>query len=130
MKFILYIVVGIVLGGIGGMFFGFVYNSAYTKKSQQDIRIAVQVPVFGILGALAGAIVGGRIGAEDGKKNGTSQIDYKQMRKDLLEPRTVTACLKCKIGIGYNPLKETKPALCRKCASEGMSDKNFPTTRS
>lgn len=114
MKHFQYSMIGGLIGLIVGAFFGLVFDSFYTKKSELKIKQTLQAYVFGGIGTIAGISLGLKLAAED-KEIKQEKLKYQQ---SLVEAE----CHFCRRIFQYSTLKFKKKEYCDNCISTIKND--------
>lgn len=110
MKTLSNILFGAFIGMLLGIFFGFVFDSFYTKKSEKANKAKMQMVLFGAIGL----IVGGKISSvlEEEKKSNLEKIE--QLKKITF---TIN-CKYCNLDFQHIMLVEEDVKFCPSCLSK------------
>ncbi|WP_299764595.1 hypothetical protein [uncultured Dokdonia sp.] len=107
MKNLKYPLTGAIVGLVLGVFFGFIFDSFYTKKSELENKQRIQVILFGSIGVVGGLIIGSKVAAEE-QENINKEIEYNNS--------IVTKnCLWCKSIFEYSKLEYSNKNYCNTC---------------
>src|SRR4051812_33333897 len=114
MRHLQYALIGGIIGIIAGTFFGLVFDSFYTKKSQLIKRQTLQVYIFGGIGTIAGVSLGLKLATDD------EEIERKKLeyQKSLIEAK----CKFCGYSFQYSTLQFIKKEYCDNCILKIKND--------
>jgi uncharacterized membrane-anchored protein YhcB (DUF1043 family) len=132
MKNFQYPIIGGFIGLIAGVFFGLVFDSFYTKKSQLETKQTIQPYIFGAIGAIVGISLGLKVAEEENKAK-QKQLEEKRRIAAYKEEVRVnqikyqnslveTKCNFCDVNFKYSTLKFTDKKYCDSCISKIKND--------
>src|SRR5688572_25728277 len=108
-KHFLYSIYGGILGLVIGAFFGFVFDSFYTKRSQLNTKQTLQAFIFGGIASVIGISIGLKVASEEQNKK-QKDLEY---QSSLVQAN----CNFCRLDFQYSTLHFASKKYCDSCVN-------------